>query len=80
MGIKIELGRSLAHFNGNEWHTPSPYIFLFHILTKLMTPEEEVVVAPAVEEEVAEEAVVEEEAIAEEAETTEEEVAEEAAE
>lgn len=47
---------------------------------KLMTPEEEVVVAPAAEEEVAEEAVVEEEAIAEEAEATEEEVAEEAAE
>lgn len=41
---------------------------------KLMTPEEEVVVAPAVEEEVAEEAVVEE------AEAAEEEVAEEAAE
>lgn len=46
---------------------------------KLMTPEEEVV-APAVEEEVAEEAVVEEEVVAEEAEATEEEVAEEAAE
>lgn len=75
-----ELGKKdVQTHKGNEWHTPSPYIFLFHILTKLMTPEEEVV-APVVEEEVAEEAVVEEEAIAEEAEATEEEVAEEAAE
>ena len=70
---------------GNEWHTPPPYIYFISYSYKLMTPEEEAVVAPVVEEEaVAEEVAVEEvaaeEEVAEEAEAVEEEAVEEAAE
>lgn len=60
-----------------EWYIVPPYIFLFHIY-KTMTPEEEVVVTPAVEEEAVEEVAEEvavEEAVAEE-EVAAEEVAE----
>lgn len=66
---------------GNEWHTPSPYIFQLSWINfisysyKLMTPEEEVVMA---EEAVVEETAVEEEAVAEEVAVEEEAAVEEA--
>lgn len=48
--------------------THHPYIFFISYSYKLMTPEEEVVVAPAVEEEVTEEVAVEEAPVEEAAE------------
>lgn len=63
----------------SRWYIVPLWYILFHILHNIMTPEEEVVVAPAVEEEVAAEEVAEEVAVEKEA-VAEEEKAEETAE